>query len=161
MSKSIENLIKPDKYQVFLMKSRASIPIMFACHPWFVINKKGIISRWEVVWNPQEYNMDTSWGHLGKNFMSPFLGLRILLFTHKFLWKSSLIKMLEGDEGSVASRMIEAVEGSHETYLHKNTYSFLGPNSNTYVQWIINQFPESGMVLPWNCFGKNWGLKQF
>ena len=123
MSNSLEKLIKPDKYQVFLMKSRASIPIMFAYHPWFLINKKGVISRWEVVWKPSEYSTRTSWGHLGKIFMSPFIGLRILLFTHKFLWNSTLVKMLEGDELSTASRMIEAIELSHETYPYKYAYS--------------------------------------
>lgn len=154
----MEKLINKDLYQVFLMSSPASVPINFARHPWFVINKKGEISRWEVVWNPLGYNTKTIWGHLGKNFMPPFIGLRILLFTHKFLWKSSLIKLLEGDSDSAAAKIIEAIEHSSETYPHKETYSFFGPNSNTYVQWIIDQFPESGMVLPWNSFGKDRGL---
>ena len=154
--KEIESLVRKDKYQVFLMASPASIPLNFARHPWFVINKKGVISRWEVSWRPGQYKAKTVWGHLSLNVLPPFQGLRIFYFSSKYFWKASLLKLIEGDEGSVAEQMAEFIERSSQTYPYANFYSFTGSNSNTYVQWVINHFPESGMKLPWNAFGKKW-----
>ena len=53
-----EGLIKKDKYQVFVFANPAPIPISFARHPWFVLNKKGIISRWEVLHFKNEVDKD-------------------------------------------------------------------------------------------------------
>lgn len=64
--------------------------------------------------------------------------------------------MIEGDEGSLAAKMAEFIERSPETYPFKNQYRFRGPNSNTYAQWILNHFPETGMALSWNAFGKKY-----
>lgn len=150
----MEKLIKPDKYQVFLMASPASIPINFASHCWLVINKKGIISRWDVKWRPQDYNSKTKWGHLSLDILPPFQGLRIFHFLNKYYWKSSLVKLIEGDEESLASQMVKFIEQSPQAYPYKDSYSFFSPNSNTYVQWVINHFPQSDMHLPWNAFGK-------
>ncbi|MEA2701869.1 MAG: hypothetical protein QOE22_578 [Candidatus Parcubacteria bacterium] len=52
--------------------------------------------------------------------------------------------------------MVKSIEESSTTYPNKDTYSFTGPNSNTYIQWILDQFPEAHMNLPWNSFGKSW-----
>lgn len=52
--------------------------------------------------------------------------------------------------------MSEFIERSPDTYPHCNQYAFRGPNSNTYAQWVLNQFPESGFSLPWNAFGKGF-----
>ncbi len=155
MTSSLESLIHPDKYQVFLMKSPASIPLNFASHPWFVVNKKGVISRWAVSWRPMQYDPQSVWGHLSLDSLPLFQGLRVLYFSKRYYWKGTLIKVIEGDEGSLAARMAEFIENSPQTYPYKNIYSFFGPNSNTYAQWILNHFPESGMRLPWNAFGKN------
>ncbi len=61
---------------------------------------------------------------------------------------------MEGDEKSIISEMVKFIEQSPQIYPHKNIYSFLGPNSNTYVQWVLNNFPELEVRLPWNAFGK-------
>jgi hypothetical protein len=155
MQDSFGDLVKPDRYQVFLMISPASLPISFACHPWFVINKKGILSRWGVGWRPQHYSAGKRWGHLASDVLAPFQGLRIFYFSSRFSWKGSLLKSIEGDEHSLAADMVKFIEESAHNYPYKDYYSFLGPNSNTYAQWIIMRFPESGMHLPWNAFGKD------
>ena len=48
LSRSFEQLEKNDEYQVFVFDSSAYFPFNFARHPWFILNKKGVISRWEV-----------------------------------------------------------------------------------------------------------------
>jgi hypothetical protein len=48
MTTDFEKLIKEDVYQVFLFHCACTVPLSFASHPWFVINKKGKISRYAV-----------------------------------------------------------------------------------------------------------------
>ena len=43
-----EKLIDKNKYQVFVFYCPAYFPFNFFKHPWFVINKKGEISRYEI-----------------------------------------------------------------------------------------------------------------
>ena len=154
MNETIKSLIEADRYQIFVMTCPASIPFSFAIHPWFVINKKGTLSRWGVGWQPEKYGAKIQWGHIGLNVIPPFQGLRIFYFSNKYSWKSSVFKVIEGDEKSTAAQMAEFIENSPHTYPFKDTYSFVGPNSNTYVEWVLNNFPELNIHLPWNAFGK-------
>ena len=155
MHEPVENLIQPDEYQVFLMTSPASVPFNFARHLWFVVNKKGSISRWEVLWKPEPHHAKTVWGHLTRDTLPPFQGLRVFHLSDQYFWRSSLFKIIEGDETSVAAQMAEYIEQSPQTYPYKERYSFSGPNSNTYVKWVIDRFPKLGIHLPWNAFGKD------
>jgi hypothetical protein len=68
--------------------------------------------------------------------------------------------MIEGDAGSLADRMGDFIEHSGEKYPYKETYSLFGPNSNTFASWVLNQFPESEIKLPWNTFGKNYFVEK-
>lgn len=145
-------LIDKDKNQVFLFKSMASFPFIFAIHPWFVLNKQGEISRWEIGWSTK-YIAEKKWGYLYKNRLPLFLGCESLFFSNRFLNKSYLIGVIEGDE---AIKMIDFIYNSPNTYNNRNEYKLLGPNSNTYTQWIINNFPESKLKLPYNAYGKNY-----
>ncbi len=148
----LEGVIKKDIYQVLLLTCPANMPFSFAVHPWFIINRKGTVSRWEVIFSLQNRNL--SFGHLNKNLFPPFQGIEIFPYLYKYLWQSTVLFSIEGDEKSVAAQMAKFIEESHNNYPHKEKYSFIGPNSNTYVQWVLNHFPESNMYLPWNAFGK-------
>lgn len=165
-----EELVKHDKYQVFLFTCPAGVPVSFARHPWLVINKKGSVERfgvgrqigeqrWEVFRVPESYK--ENWGHLHRNALPPTQGIPMFSFSsNKYLlsyfWKGKLCGYVEGAEGSLAHQMAECIENSPTTYPYCNTYLLKGPNSNTYVQWVLNQFPASGLSLPWNSFGKNF-----
>lgn len=46
--KKFYDLVNNDKYAVYLLSSRAYIPFGFARYPWFVLNKNGVLSRWEI-----------------------------------------------------------------------------------------------------------------
>ncbi len=50
--------------------------------------------------------------------------------------------------------MIDFIKTSKTNYPYSKNYSAL-KNSNTYVQWILNHFPETGISLPMNALGKN------
>ncbi len=148
-----ENLIKKDKYQVFIFTSWAHIPFIFAMHPWFVINKKGVISRYEIVWK-KNCCEGKSFGHLHLNAIPPWSGIGIFSFSKKHFWKSKLLGMIEGDENSHSCGVMEFIENSKTSYPYLNKYVLTGPNSNTYAQWILDKFPEFNIKLPWSCIGK-------
>jgi hypothetical protein len=148
-------LIDNNEYQVFLFKSQIAFPLSFAVHPWFVVNNKGEISRWEV-WGFSKKRV-AHWGHLYRNILPPFQGVRkIFLISDKFHNQSKLIGMIEGEE---AIKIINFIKNSPENYPFKERYVLLGPNSNTYAEWVIRNFPESNLKLPWNAFGKNYEYK--
>ena len=150
---SIEKLIQKDKYQVFLFTCRATVPFNFARHSWFVVNKKGVLSRWEICWKADE--LKTNWGHLYKDFYPLLQGIEMFFFSKKYFFKANLLSFIEGGPDSVAHQMTEFIEASPKTYPHCYKYSLKGPNSNTYTQWVLNNFPESKMRLSWNSVGNN------
>lgn len=147
-------LIKSDKYQVFLFICRASIPFQFAGHSWFVINCKGDIKRFEVLFSKKKIMNESR--HLYVDNQTPAQGIDSAPFVSNIFWKSKLIGSIEGGDDSLAAHMSEFIKKSENSYPYRNKYALLGPNSNTYISWIISHFPESGFVLPKRCFGKNF-----
>jgi Protein of unknown function (DUF3750) len=116
-----------------------------------VVNLKGRISRWEIFWRPQAWPQ--RWGHLHKNFHEPTQGIAKYFFTDRYLWAGS--RMVGFIEGKVAEAMAQFIEDSRVTYPYLDHYRLIrGPNSNTYVQWVLKHFPDSHLRLPWNSFGK-------
>jgi len=159
----VSSHIKNDMCQVFVMTSPATFPFSFAMHPWFVINRKGIISRFGVSWRDSSPNYQTYFkththdacnGHLHKNALTPSQGLEVFI-SLPWHWRGKIIGMIEGGEGTLAARMAEFIENSTATYPYCGQYALRGPNSNTYVAWVLEKFPESGIKLPWRAFGKS------
>ncbi len=151
--RDMEYEVKPDRYQVFLFTSPVGLPLSIASHPWFVVNRKGDLSRWDINRTPKF--TEPSWGHLYKDVLPLTQGIWICwwLFPNWY-WKGKLRAVIEGGEGSVAQKMADFIVASPETYPYCHRYALGGINSNTYVQWVLNHFPESGIRLPWNAFGK-------
>jgi hypothetical protein len=149
--KEFEQLLDKSKYQVFIFASSANFPFSFGLHLWFVLNRQGEISRWEVLYYKDD--SPNSWGHLYKNMHRPIEGLTFFPFILQPRWSSHLVSIIESES---AHKVIECIEKSSETYPYCYQYSLTGPNSNTYVQWVLDQFPESKLHLPWNAFGKNY-----
>lgn len=48
--KEFLKLVKKDKYQVFLFSSPCSVPINFISHCWLVVNNRGELHRYEVLY---------------------------------------------------------------------------------------------------------------
>jgi|SRR3990167_2694204 len=92
-----DKLIKSEKYQVFLLICPANLPFSFAIHPWFVINRKGIVSRWEVSFEARKREL--SWGHLNKNLFPPFQGIEVFPFSEKYFWTGKVSSSIEGEGG--------------------------------------------------------------
>ncbi len=148
-------LLKNDRCQVFLFACPANMPVSFAIHPWFVINRYGTVSRWEVFWRP-EVDWFLVWGHLHKNYYPPFEGIDVWPLAGGRRWKK--VWLIGSAEGELAERIADVLESSPEKYEHGRTYTLAGPNSNSYAQWVLDHVPEWRVTLPWNAFGKNyWG----
>ena len=143
-----EELIKKDEYQVFVFCCNAYFPFNFFRHPWFVLNKKNEISRWEVRHDLNKINSN----YLYINNQYAFEGTEISFFINK-KWNASLLGFVEGE---IAQKVIDYIENSKTNYPYCNEYSFLGPNSNTYAQYILNKFPEFNVKLSNRFIGKDF-----
>jgi hypothetical protein len=152
---ALENI--SSRYKVTLYASRAHLPFFFAQHCWLVVDNNGTVSRWEVLF--RKHACPTSWGHLHKNYLPPTVGIEILPYWMRYLWRGRLIGHIEGDENSEAQRVVNFIENSYATYPYRDRYFFLGPNSNTYLQWVLDHFPDFKAELPWNAYGKNYTMK--
>lgn len=151
-----KKLVKKDRYQVFLFISRIPFPWFFAVHSWFIISNKGKVSRWES--GMFRGKAQKSWGNVHFNMYNgnPLTGMNINPFKSGPRYKSKLIDFIEGKENSVAYKMIKFLEKDARNYPYKKEYKLRGPNSNTFTQWVLNNFKESKFKLPGNAFGKQY-----
>jgi hypothetical protein len=157
MKDELQSLIDPNLYQVFLMSCRCGLPISFARHHWFVVNNKGKVSRWEVLIEKEVGG--TSWGHLHKDLRPAFEALGTLSVSGESWWKPDMLGQIEGGDGSDAQKMVEFIEKSNTTYPFCDKYLLWSPNSNTYVQWVLDRFPQFTHKIPWNGFGKGYKIE--
>jgi len=155
--KEFTELIDNNKYQVFLFSSPVPIPLNYWAHTWFVINLKGKINRWEFG-KFQGSPHNNGIGVL-KNFFENTEGMNIYFWKTKPRFNSKLIDLIEGDDDSVANKLALFIEEYSNSYPLKAEYFMTGPNSNSFVQWILNKFPEVNMRLPYNAIGKGYKIK--
>ena len=144
-----------DEYQVFFFTSRAYIPFHFAVHPWVITVRTGTIDRWEVLC---KIHADIEhFGYVHKNFYTdPTQGIEKSAFTQQH-WNGKLLGSVTGGKNSLAHTMLNFIQERTPDYPHQENYTaYPGPNSNTYVAWILKHFPESDITLPWNAFGKKY-----
>ena len=152
-----QKLVRNDLYQTFLFTCFATVPFCFARHPWFVVNKKGKLSRWEIFWEPGRGPL--SWQHLHRDFHPLAQGIEMFFYSDKHFFPSRLEGYIEGSDGSLAARMAEHIEHSPQAYPYNTRYSLTAPNSITYVQSILDAFPKCNLHLPWNCYTWAFGVK--
>lgn len=144
--------------QVFLIASPLPKPLQLAMHSWLVTNKSGLeVNRWEV-WQ-QKYQCSTSWGHVHKNMLPADCGMNSFFIhgKHGKRWNAQVLGKVEGD---LATEMIRFIEFEAPRYPFAQLYwAWPGPNSNTFVQWILNAFPECGLKLPKHALGARFYSK--
>lgn len=148
MKEDIQKMIDKEKFQVFILCCPAYFPFIFFKHPWFVLNEKGDISRWEV----RHYINKQNNNHLFINNQNPFEGINKFPYI-KSKWNTKLIKLIEGD---LAKDIIDFIKNSNERYPYMNKYYFNGPNSNTYLAWVLNNFIEIDLKLSSRFIGKDY-----
>ncbi len=150
MKEDLKKMIDKEKFQVFIMCCPAYFPFNFFRHPWIVLNRKGEIYRYEIRHSINIVDQT----HFFINNQPPFEGInKTILIKNKR--DAELLKYLEGD---TAQRIIDFVEKTENGYPYIKEYYFNGPNSNTYLSWILKNFPEIDLKLSWRFIGKNYKL---
>ena len=136
-------------------------PFTFAVHTFIVFEYGNEVVRYDV--NPVPYAATQSevLGHIKKNMLPPEVGFRLFgRFSFSFVprYKVTLLGKINGDSNSGAGKLYAFMSsGGLATYPHTHTYRMiLGPNSNTFIQWVLDQIPQSGLHLPWNAWGKGF-----
>lgn len=118
-----------DHRAVSLWTSRIPHLGLIAEHHWFVIEDGGEQTRWEV-WQTADVicnDIGKSWGHLHRDLLPPEQGVG----------NGPAFKLHEWG-GTEAAYLIERIRTSPEEYPWCVKYRYWpGPNSNTYVQWVL------------------------
>ncbi len=143
-------------YKVSFYISPVYLPFSFAVHPWVIIEKDGNKNRFEIIhFNKQRGEKNYLACNLYGNDMEQGLP-----FWHngRYYWKSRCIGSVSGHQDSLAEKMHYFIKNNDYPYLDQYRF-YPGPNSNTYIQWILDHFPEANIQLPWNSFGKKY-IKQ-
>jgi len=115
-----------------------------AVHYWFVIHTQTRNDRWEI-W--QTANLKPPcWGHLYQNLLPAYAGVGN--------GDSWMEQQWQEDTAIVLAKVIEA---SPDRYPYPHRYRYWpGPNSNTYVQWILDQ-AQIPHLLSRRGLGKGYG----
>jgi hypothetical protein len=159
-----------DDYEVSVYSSKLGIPFSFVAHTHIVTKHAGMQHRYDV-FMPVTVP-DTVKPYIGtiyKNLLPPNIGFLVLFRKNYWLrtdhnklrWKTHSHSSVVGATGSPAYKLFQFIEtGGLKSYPNQNQYNFiLGPNSNSFTQWVVNQFPECNLSLPFNAWGKGYQKK--
>ena len=112
----------------------------FAEHHWLLVYQEPQVSRWEV-WQDPDMGGE-SWGHVHRNLLEPTSGVG-----------NGPGRVLKRWTQEKAIALIERIESSPQVYPWRDRYRYWpGPNSNTFVQWVLGQQHQIG----WRGFGKRY-----
>lgn len=146
-------------YRVTLCATSMPWPLSFAEHLWFVTEHGGVATRIEV-WAPLWVKGETT---VLENALPPFEGFRTsFLHSIKNPRRRSQVRRLavyEGGQGSVAAQLSRVLRTAKTRYPYRYRYRLWpGPNSNTFVAWVLAQVPEVNVTLPRQAVGKSYPL---
>jgi hypothetical protein len=136
---------RPNRPVVQLARARLPQPLTaLAVHYWFNAYEPRTLrwERWEL-WQTAGSNV-TSWGHIHRDLMSPMSNVGGGEALVEAQWT-----------GAEAERLISVLHHP-ELYADRDVYrAWPGPNSNTYVAWILR---ESGVPFDLSpmAIGKDW-----
>lgn len=147
--KNVSSMLLPDhSRKVFaapVVELRAArIPIIgfFAHHHWFVVVRSGRRDRWEV-WQHANVGGDFSVGYLHKNLLPPDAGVG-----NGPSW------VIQCWRGEVTRTLASRIESSPDTYPWCFKYRYWpGPNSNTFVQWVLGEEFQLGRCAVGRGYG--------
>ncbi|MCW8088509.1 DUF3750 domain-containing protein [Sabulicella glaciei] len=112
-----------------------------AVHSWIVVKPEGArrYTRYDY----------TAWGD----------PIRVDGFAPDGRWFGRAPELVFAADGEAAEAMIPRLRAAIESYTWRNRGDYRawpGPNSNTFVQAVMDTVPEAGVVLPPNAIGKDF-----
>lgn len=152
------SMVKGDRHQVFVCECPIPIPFNIGRHAWFVCVTPGLLpERYELLYRPTD-RYSERFGFLYKNALPPF-GV-VPEFNEWITRDPNNVVTLRGIvEGEVAAAMIKVITATPHTYPYTDHYRVIpGPNSNTYVAWVLEQF-DTDITLSWRAFGKSYPVR--
>jgi hypothetical protein len=146
-------------YKVEIMAAPLPRPLTLAQHLWFVISDDECASRYEVI-APLYAKSDNlvliNYFPLYTGFCRSFFDD---IFHPRVRSKAVLLYTITGSNNSTAHKLFQQIVASPDTYPANKRYRLWpGPNSNTYVAWILQQVPEINFQLPFCAFGARFTL---
>ncbi len=155
LDKEIPQWLGRDDYHVVFLTCPLPFPFSFAVHPWVLTVNHDKVDRWEV-WQKIDPLSKTNFGHVYHNYFSPLSGVRRSYITRE-CYSPVIIGGVSGDEDSLAAEIVKFVNTNAPRYQYTDKYRYYpGPNSNTFIQWVLDQFPDVGIQLPSNALGKKY-----
>ncbi|MDR1694424.1 MAG: DUF3750 domain-containing protein [Lactobacillaceae bacterium] len=116
----------------------------FAVHPWIAVKKK----------NEDFYTTYQVAGFYLRRTGSSVLAQKDIPDRYWFGKYPTLMQTLTGEE---AEKAIPEIEKAVKSYPYGNIYELWpGPNSNTFISYIIRNVPELTVELPPNALGKDF-----
>ena len=148
MSPSFSETVAPDSLDVELWYAPLPAPLtQFARHYWFVVRENDAVVRWEV-WQSRDAGGEST-GHIHKNLMRPDSGVGGGAAVNAFTW-----------HGTDAENIVRVLHRAWTVYPYRTSYrAFPGPNSNTFVSWVLKRAGLSGdgtLLLRWQAVGSGW-----
>jgi hypothetical protein len=114
---------------------------VFAHHSWIVVKEKGAsaYTRFDkVAWGrPVKVN---NWAPDGR-------------------WYGHVPRLVGAVEGPAAEALIPKIRAAVASYPYRRSgdyHVWPGPNSNSFVAYVLAAIPEAGIVLPPTAIGKDW-----
>lgn len=153
------NLVKGNRYHVFVFSCPISLPLNFAIHTWTVIVENGKPTRFDVA---ALHNFGRGKNCLHINVQKPWRGFQVFFLskdvTKEPCFESNLIFHLSGNENSKASKAVKLIKENASSYPDAKNYRIFGPNSNTFTSWLIRK-AKIRINLPFRAFGKDFYLR--
>lgn len=143
--------------QAWLLVSPLPFPLNFiSVHAWCTVSDRhNATYRWEV-WH-RKLPAERRWGYIHRNLFAPFRGIGLTPLTRSRCWQASPLCYWEGE---CARRLSRILAESARTYPHFDRYLYWpGPNSNTYVQWILDRLPGKTVRLPERAIGSRFFIE--
>lgn len=153
----LKGFLSNHQYQVFILSSHIPWPFSLWRHFWFVIKKGSELERWEF----GKFRRSPHKNNIGvvKDLLPFTEGMNKYIYSTSPRAKSYLHHYIEGNSGSLAERMVNFIGQRADEYPLGHRYRYLGPNSNTFIQWVLNHFPDLDYKLPWRAMGKGYKQK--
>ncbi len=135
---------------VEIRMSRLPFPFLIGVHTCFV-QQNDETHRWEVLDHAEME--EPCWGYVQKDFLPPDAGMSYVYFLSTDTMDSSVWNRVQGER---ARRVLRVLENDIDTYPYREEYRLLGPNSNTFTKWVLDE-ADVDIELPWEPFGNGYG----
>ncbi len=151
-------------YTVTIYATVMTIPFSFAYHTWVEIEHAGQTNRYDLWAYPGMKSATKNKKHVYLNIFPNHLGTTLSPFAsvndmHK-RQTGKVLSSVSGKTGSSVHKLYATIKEHAFTYPAADKYNMLlGPNCNTYTQWLIDLRPEANLRLPWRAWGKGRRIK--